>query len=213
MPFPPGEFINAQKPGSAERLLFIEAESFLLDVLGGNGFKTLPHKTRTHPRSFRDMLYRLNTGEPPNFFSQAGCRPPPSSTSGIRFGKAFSARETSKASFVKDEFHLMLSQASITFFSLSCIMNLHTHFLTLRAGHLGCGGDYLNPDGAIGEPFLMQNMQLGEVQWHHNAFFRGGFFCGMLAWQGSFSLRRLFFFLPTINEGQACSSLSLANFS
>jgi hypothetical protein len=163
MSFPAGKFINAQKTGRAKRLLFIEAEPFLLDFLGSNGFKTLPHKTRTNPRRFRDMLHGLSTGKPADFFSPSCGRPPSSSTSSIRFGKAFSAREASEASFVKNQFHLMLSQRSITLLSLACIMDFHTPFLTRRANRLGRFGDHLDPDGAIRLPFLVQNMQFAQV--------------------------------------------------
>ena len=197
MSFPSGKFINAQKTRSGERLLFIEAESFLLDFLSGNRFEALSHKTRTHSRCLRYMLHRLSTGKPTDLFSPSCGRPPSFSTSGIRFGKAFSARETLEAPFVKDQFHLMPSQSAITFLSPSCIVDLHTHPLAMRAGRLGSGGDDLNPEGTICEPFLPHNMQFGEVQWHQNAFFRCGFFCDMLAWQGLFSLRRLFLFLPS----------------
>ena len=69
MSFPAGKFINAQKTGRAKRLLFIGAEPFLLHVLDGNGFKTLPHKTRTNLRRFRDMLHGLSTGKPADFCS------------------------------------------------------------------------------------------------------------------------------------------------
>src|SRR6266700_4575978 len=103
----------------------------------------------------------------------------------------------------------MLPQGNISFLSRSSIMDFDADFLTIRAGCLGCGGDHLNPDGAIPLPFLAQNMQFREVQWHQNAFFCSGFFCGMLTWQGLFSLRRLFLFEPSFNEGQASCSLSL----
>jgi hypothetical protein len=109
------------------------------------------------------MLHGLSTGKPPDFFSQARRRPPSSSTSRIRFGKAFSAREASEASFLKNQFHLMLSQRSITLLSLACIMDFHTLFLTRRANRLGRFGDHLDPDGAIRLPFLAQNMQFAQV--------------------------------------------------
>jgi len=105
------------------------------------------------------MLHGLSPGKSSDFFSQSCSRPPSSSTSRIRFGKAFSAREASEASFVKNQLHLMLSQRSITLLSLACIMDFYTPFLTRWANRLGRFGDHLDPDDAIGLPFLVQNMQ------------------------------------------------------
>ena len=169
-------------------MLFIEVEPFLLDFLGGNGFKTLPYKTRTHPRRFRDMLYGLSTGKSPDFFSQSCGRSPSSSTSRIRFGKAFSACEASEASFVKNQLHWMLSQRPITLLSLAGIMDFYTPFLTSWANRLSRFGDHLDPDGAIRLPFLVQNMQFAQVSGDENSFCLGPvFFCDMLVWQGLFS--------------------------
>jgi hypothetical protein len=107
------------------------------------------------------------------------------------------ASEASETSFVKDEFDLMVSQSHIALLSCSGIMDLHALFLTRWAGCLGGGGDYLNPNRAIRSPFLLENMQLGQIQWHENTFSSDRFFCGMLAWQGLFSLIWMFLCLPS----------------
>src|ERR1700676_5507733 len=83
-------------------------------------------------------------------------------------------------------------------------MDLHTQFVTLRASHLGADGDHLDPDGSIRLPFLGHNTQIGQVQWHPDAF-SGGLVFGasdMLVGQSLFSLTRVFLFLPSSTKNK-----------
>src|SRR2546423_9333415 len=149
MAFAPSKFINAQKTGSCERLLFIKAQACLLDLPAGEGFEALSCKTGTHSTRFCYLLHWLGTSPLADFFAETSGRPPSFSTRAIWFGKAFSARKAFEASFVKDQFHLVPSQRAITLLSLSGIMNFDTHFLTMRTGYLGGCRDHPDPECSI----------------------------------------------------------------
>jgi hypothetical protein len=149
----------------------------------------------THPTSFGHLRHALDRGLFANRLSEAFRRPAFLSTSGIWLGKTFLARQASEAPFGEDQFDLLVSQSHIALLARSCILDLHTRFLAMRANCLGCGGDHLGSHGAIRLPFLLQNVQFRPTQGHENTFSSGGFLCGMLAWQGLFSLTCVFFCL------------------
>jgi hypothetical protein len=142
----------------------------------------------THPRRFGDVRHWLGRGWFAKRLSQAFRAPSFLSTSGLWLAKTFLAANASEASFVQDVFNLMLSQRSLALLSRSRIMDLHPRFLTRGTGCLGGRGDHVDSDRAIRLPFLLENMPFRQTQRHDYSFSSDGIFCGMLAWQGLFSL-------------------------
>jgi hypothetical protein len=81
----------------------------------------------------------------------------------------------------------MVSQSQIALLSHTRLMDFHARFLTSRAHRLGTRPNDLDTDGAIRLPFVFEHMQSRQIQWDDDAS-SGGFFCGLLVWQGLFSL-------------------------
>lgn len=188
MAVPRSKLVNSQKTRRMEGLIFLHRQSFALDFLGGNGFKAVVHHMMTHPTRFGHMRYGLDRGLFATHLSEAFRRPAFLSTNGIWLGKTFLARQASEAPFGEDQFDVLVSRSHIALLSRSCSMDLHTRFLAMRANCLGCGGDHLGSNGAIRLPFLLQNVPFRQTHGHENTCSSGGFLCGMLAWQGWFSL-------------------------
>jgi hypothetical protein len=139
------------------------------------------------------MGYWLGRGLSAKGLSQAfrGSSSPP--TSRIRLGKTFLAGEAAKASFIQNEFDLILSQCPIPLLSCSCIMDFYAGFLTIWADRLVCPGDHLDSNAPVFLPFLLENVQFRQAQWDNDSLSFAIFFCGMLAWQGLFSLTECFY--------------------
>ena len=161
--FATSKLINTQNRRGAQRQVFIQAQSFALDCLEGNGLETLLNKAWTDSGGLGDMRDGLGAGLLADLFSQAHGRLPSPATRLILFRKGFSTAQAAKAAFQHDQFDLMPSQGTISFLSGSRIMDFDAPFLTMRAGCLGRCCHHLNPDRSIGEPFLAHNMQLVQV--------------------------------------------------
>ncbi|WP_236039150.1 hypothetical protein [Ktedonobacter robiniae] len=58
---------------------------------------------------------------------------------------------------------MMVSQSHIALLSRSRIVDLHARFLAMWADCLGGGGDYLDSNGPILLPFLLENMHFWQI--------------------------------------------------
>lgn len=102
MSFATSKLINTQKLRGAQRLVFIQAQSFSLDYLEGNGLETLLNKAWTDSGGLGDMRDGLGAGLLADLFSQAHSRPPSPATRLIWFRKGFSTAQAAKAAFQHD---------------------------------------------------------------------------------------------------------------
>lgn len=156
----------------------------------------------THFKGLGHMRDGLDASLLPDRFSQTPGGPSLLPARAIWLSKTFLTGETAEAALVENEFDWVPSQSHITLLSCSPIMDLHARLVASWARRLRGGGYHFDSDRAILLPGLGENPEFWQIQWDNDAFFSENGFCGMLAWQGLFSLISVFLCLPSSTKSK-----------